>query len=95
MTNPADNEVTRFDLKNHETQTIAVGENPIAVAANGTHAWVANDLSHTLQEIDCAQAHLAVRRTIRFGSNAAATPKLSPTAIAVNSRDAWVALQHF
>jgi DNA-binding SARP family transcriptional activator len=95
MTNPADNEVTRFDLKNHETQTIAVGQNPISVAANGTHAWVANDLSHTLQEIDCAQTHLVIRRTIQFGSNAAATPKLSPTAIAVNSRGAWVALQHF
>lgn len=93
MTNPADNEVTWFDLKNHETQLIAVGENPISVAADGTHAWVANDLSHTLQEIGCS-GH-TVLRTIQFGSNAAAAPKLSPAAIAVNDRGAWVALQHF
>ena len=93
MTNPADNEVTRFDLRNHETQLIAVGENPISVAAKGTHAWVANDLSHTLQEIGCT-SHTVIR-TIRFGSNATAAPKLSPTAIAVDDHGAWVALQHF
>ena len=95
MTNPAENEVTRFDLKTHERQTIAVGENPISLAAAGTHVWVANDLSHTLQEIDCAPTHLVVRRTIPFGSNSAAAPKLSPTAIAAKSDGAWVALQHF
>lgn len=93
LANPADNEVTRFDLGNHETKTIAVGQNPVSVAAAGGDAWVANDLSHSIQEINCADS--VVTRTIRFGSNAAGAAKLSPTAVAADDRGAWVALQHF
>lgn len=93
LANPADNEVTRFDLGNHETQTIAVGQNPVSVAAAGGDAWVANDLSHSVQEIDCADR--VVTRTIKFGSNAASAARLSPTAVAADDRGAWVALQHF
>jgi DNA-binding SARP family transcriptional activator/DNA-binding beta-propeller fold protein YncE len=93
LADPADNEVTRFDLGNHATQTIAVGQNPVSVAATERDAWVANDLSHSVQEINCAD-HV-VTRTIAFGSNAAGAPKLSPTAVAADHRGAWVALQHF
>jgi DNA-binding beta-propeller fold protein YncE len=74
-------------------RTIAVGQNPTGVSASDTTAWVTDDLSHSVHEIDCA-TH-AVVRVMQFGSNAVGGRRLSPSAVASTANGAWVALQHF
>lgn len=94
LTNPADNEVTAIDESSMEERLIAVGESPISVAAAGSTAWVVDDLSHTLEEIDCA--HGTVLRTLVLGANGPGKPKLTPSAVVVlPDGGAWVAVNSF
>jgi streptogramin lyase len=93
LTNPAENEVTQIDESSLRERLIAVGESPIAVSASGSTAWVADDLSHTLEQIDCRRG--AVTRTIVLGGNERGKAKLSPTAVAALDRFVWVAVQSF
>lgn len=93
LTDPADNEVTQFDLRSHRQQTIAVGDNPISVTADDRYAWVSNDLGHTTQKIDCI-GHQVVQ-TITFGASATNSRGLSPTARATTPGGVWIALQRF
>jgi YVTN family beta-propeller protein len=61
--------------------TIAVGDNPQAVASDGTHAWVANASSDDVTEIEASTG--AVVRTIKVGSE--------PRSVAADGTHVWVA----
>jgi DNA-binding SARP family transcriptional activator/DNA-binding beta-propeller fold protein YncE len=94
LTNPSDNEVTQIDESSMRERLIAVGENPIAVAAARSTAWVANDISHTVDEIDCQRG--AVLRALVLGANAPGQPKLTPSAVTTAPEgSAWVTVNAF
>lgn len=100
-TNPAENDVTRVDLRTGVFKVLPVGNDPVAVAAGQRYVWVINDLDRSLSELDAGSGD--VLRTIFITKgNPVRKPgqppplELTPGGVAIDGRGAaWVTIQRF
>ncbi len=77
-----DNQVVRIDSVTNAISTVAVGNDPVAVAAGPSGVWVANGVDSTLTRIDPTTDHV-------LGQPIALQD--APAAIAVGQGGVWVA----
>ncbi len=100
-TNPAENDVTRVDLRTGVFKVLPVGDDPTAVAAGPRWVWVVNDLDHSISELDAVSGDV-LRTIFVTKGNPHTKPgkppprELTPGGVAIDDQGAaWVTIQRF
>jgi DNA-binding SARP family transcriptional activator len=100
-TNPAENDVTRVDLRTGLFKVLPVGNDPVALAAGPQYVWVVNDLDHSIAELD-ADSGDVLRTIFLTRGNPQTQPgkppprAITPGGVAIDEHGAaWVTIQRF